>query len=48
MYGFVLARFAHFWAYGTEKSHEVRATFYSIGSLTVIYMACHALMLATL
>lgn len=48
MYGFVLARFAHFWAYGTEKSHEVRATFYSIGSLIVIYMACHALLVAIL
>jgi len=48
MYGFVLARFAHFWAYGMEKSHEVRATFYSIGSLIVIYMACHALLVAIL
>lgn len=43
MYGFVLARFAHFLAYATKQSHEVRATFYTIGSLIVIYMACHVL-----
>lgn len=43
MYGFVVARLAHFWAYATKQTHEVRATFYTIGSLIVIYMACHAL-----
>ena len=43
MYGFVLARAAHFVAYATKRSHEVRATFYTIGSLFVIYMAAHAL-----
>jgi glutathione S-transferase len=43
MYGFVLARLAHFTAYLTKQSHEVRATFYTIGSLIVIYMALHAL-----
>ena len=43
MYGFVLVRLAHFAAYATKQSHEVRATFYTIGSLIVIYMACHAL-----
>ncbi len=43
MYGFVLARLAHFAAYATKQSHEVRATFYTIGSLIVIYMACHVL-----
>ena len=43
MYGFVLARLAHFWAYATRQSHEVRATFYTIASLIVIYMACHVL-----
>ena len=43
MYGFVLARFAHFAAYATKRSHEVRATFYTIGSSIVIYMAVHAL-----
>jgi len=43
MYGFVAARLGHFWAYATKQTHEIRATFYSIGSLIVIYMACHAL-----
>lgn len=43
MYGFVAARAAHFVAYLTRQSHEIRATFYTIGSLMVIYMALHAL-----
>ncbi|MDU8927778.1 MAPEG family protein [Alisedimentitalea sp. MJ-SS2] len=43
MYGFVAARAAHFVAYATKQSHEVRATFYTIGSLIVIYMALHVL-----
>lgn len=43
MYGFVGARLAHAAAYGTSQSHEMRATFYTIGSLIVIYMALHAL-----
>ncbi|MDU8927353.1 MAPEG family protein [Alisedimentitalea sp. MJ-SS2] len=48
MFGFVAARFAHFWAYSTKKTHEVRATFYTIASLTVIYMAVHVLWVAVL
>jgi glutathione S-transferase len=43
MYGFVLARLAHFAAYTTKRSHEIRATFYTVGSLIVIYMAAHVL-----
>ena len=39
MYGFVGARLAHTIAYSTAQSHEVRATFYSIGSAIVIAMA---------
>ena len=46
MYGFVAARLAHFWAYTTKQSHEIRATFYTVGSLIVIYMACHVLWVA--
>lgn len=42
-YGFVVSRLAHFWAYATARSHETRATFYTIGSLIVIYMAIHVL-----
>lgn len=43
MYGFVAARAAHALAYGTAQSHEVRATFYTIGSLIVMGMAVYAL-----
>ncbi|MFD2101866.1 MAPEG family protein [Tabrizicola soli] len=43
MYGFVVARLLHALAYATRQSHEIRATFYSAGSLIVIYMAVHVL-----
>ncbi len=42
-YGFVAARLCHFLAYATKRSHEVRATFYTIGSLIVIFMALYVL-----
>lgn len=48
MYGFVGARALHALAYATKQSHEVRATFYTVGSLIVIYMAAHALWVAVL
>jgi len=43
LFGYVASRLAHFWAYSTAKSHEVRATFFSIGSLIVIGMAVYTL-----
>lgn len=43
MYGFVAARAGHAVAYGTAQSHEVRATFYTVGSLIVMAMAVYAL-----
>lgn len=46
MYGFVAARAAHAVAYATAQSHEVRATFYTIGSVIVIVMALYALVAA--
>lgn len=46
MFGFVLARAGHSVAYATAQSHEIRASFYTIGSLIVVYMALHALVLA--
>lgn len=48
MYGFVVARALHTWAYATAQSHEVRSTFYTVGSVAVIYMAVHALVVAVL
>jgi uncharacterized MAPEG superfamily protein len=46
MYGFVLARAGHAIAYATAQSHEVRSTFYTVGSLAVMYMAVHVLVVA--
>jgi len=46
MYGFVGARLLHAVAYATKQSHEVRATFYTIGSVAVIFMAVYALIAA--
>jgi glutathione S-transferase len=43
MYTFVAARLAHTVAYATGQRHEVRATFYTIGSLIVIGMAIYVL-----
>ena len=43
---FVLARLAHTLAYATAQNHEVRATFYSIGSVVVIVMAVWVLAVA--
>ena len=44
MYGFVGARLLHTIAYATKQTHEVRATFYTIGSVSVIAMALYVLM----
>ena len=43
MYGFVAARLAHAVAYATKQSHEVRATFYTIASVIVVFMAIYVL-----
>lgn len=43
LYGFIAARALHALAYATKQSHEVRSTFYTMGSLIVIYMAVHVL-----
>ena len=48
MYGFIVARAMHAWAYATAQSHEVRSTFYTVGSLAVVYMAGHVLIAALL
>ena len=46
MTAFVIARIAYTAAYVTEQRHEVRATLFSVGSLVVIYMAFHVLVVA--
>jgi uncharacterized MAPEG superfamily protein len=45
-YGFAAARLAHGLAYGTGQSHEMRATFYTIGTLLTAYMVGHVLVVA--
>ena len=45
---FVLARLAHTFAYATAQNHEVRATFYAIGSVIVMIMAVWVLIVALL
>ncbi len=46
LYGFVAARLLHAIAYASKQTHEVRATFYTIGSFIVIAMAVYVLMAA--
>jgi glutathione S-transferase len=43
-YGFVAARAFHALAYVSRQSHEVRATFYTVGSLIVMGMALAVLL----
>ena len=43
LYGFVAARLLHSIAYATQRSHEVRATFYTLGSVIVALMALYTL-----
>ena len=43
---FVLARLAHTFAHANAQNHEVRAAFYSAGSLVVIVMALWVLIVA--
>jgi glutathione S-transferase len=45
-YGYVVSRLAHFAAYLTAQNHEVRAAFWTVGSLIVIYLAARPLLAA--
>ena len=45
-YGYVATRLAHFVAYLTAQSHEVRAALWTPGSLILIYMAVRILIAA--
>jgi len=45
-YGYVATRLAHFVAYLTSSTHDLRATLWTPGSLIVIYMAARALFAA--
>ncbi len=46
LYGYVVSRLLHFGAYVTGQIHEVRATFWTIGSFILIYLTVRALLAA--
>ena len=46
LYGYVLSRLLHFGAYMRASNHETRATFWSVGSFILIFMACWTLLTA--
>jgi glutathione S-transferase len=45
-YGYVATRFAHFAAYLTSQTHDLRAALWTPGSLILIYMATRTLFVA--
>jgi glutathione S-transferase len=42
----VVSRFLHFGAYFTAQTHDMRATFWTIGSVILIYITCRTLLVA--
>ena len=45
-YGYVVSRLLHFGAYVTGQIHDVRATFWTVGSLILIFMTVRTLLFA--
>jgi glutathione S-transferase len=46
LYGYVVSRLLHFWAYASGQIHDVRATFWTISSLILIFMTVWSLIAA--
>ncbi|MGM4923643.1 MAPEG family protein [Tardiphaga sp. 804_B3_N1_9] len=46
LYGYVASRLLHFVAYLTGQIHEIRATFWTVGSLILIFMTVRTLISA--
>jgi len=46
LYGFVLTRLLHFWAYITAQTHDLRATFWTLGVLIQIAMVVWSVIVA--
>ena len=46
LYGYVASRILHFVAYFTGQIHDVRATFWTIGSVIIIFMTIKSLLTA--
>ncbi|MBX3533082.1 MAG: MAPEG family protein [Xanthobacteraceae bacterium] len=38
-YGYAISRFAHFAAYYTAQTHDLRATLWTVGSLIIVFMS---------
>jgi glutathione S-transferase len=46
LYGYVTSRMLHFAAYFTARTHDTRATLWTVGSLILIFMSCWTLFVA--
>jgi glutathione S-transferase len=46
LYGYVISRLLHFAAYFTAQTHDIRATFWTAGSLILIFITCRTLFAA--
>jgi glutathione S-transferase len=46
LYGYVVSRLLHFAAYLTGQIHEVRAAFWSVGSILLVFMTVSTLLAA--
>lgn len=46
LYGYVVTRFLHFAAYLSARTHDLRATLWTPGSLIIIYMTIYSLCVA--
>jgi glutathione S-transferase len=46
LYGYVVSRLMHFAAYASARTHDTRATLWTIGSLILIFMTCRTLLAA--
>ena len=46
LYGYVLTRLLHFFAYFTAQTHDLRATFWTLGSLLLLFMTLRSLIFA--
>jgi len=46
LYGYVVSRLLHFAAYLTARTHDTRATLWTVGSLILIFITCWTLLAA--
>ncbi len=46
LYGYVASRLLHFAAYFTARTHDTRATLWTVGSVILIFMTCRTLLAA--